>query len=112
MGLTHRRWGQHINRYQTWWNMSKPYFEYVARFQALLQKGRRVVDVACMYTEGAPLNAEWKDWETLVEWPDWFQEGEESPAGRYTFTTARHYQKDSSLMPAGLLGPVKIMSGK
>jgi hypothetical protein len=55
-GLTHRRWGQHINRYQTWWNMSKPYFEYVARCQALLQKGRRVVDVACMYTEGAPLN--------------------------------------------------------
>lgn len=55
-GLTHRKWGQHINRYQTWWNLSKPYFEYVARCQALLQKGRRVVDVACMYTEGAPLN--------------------------------------------------------
>lgn len=55
-GLTHRRWGQHINRYQTWWNMSKPYFDYVARCQALLQKGRRVVDVASMYTEGAPLN--------------------------------------------------------
>ena len=55
-GLTHRRWGQHINRNQTWWNLSKPYFEYVARCQALLQKGRRVVDVACMYTEGAPLN--------------------------------------------------------
>ena len=55
-GLTHSRWGQHINRYQTWWHLSKPYFEYVARCQALLQKGRRVVDVACMYTEGAPLN--------------------------------------------------------
>jgi len=55
-GLTHRRWGQHINRNQTWWNLSKPYFDYVARCQALLQKGKRVVDVACMYTEGAPLN--------------------------------------------------------
>jgi len=55
-GLTHRRWGQHINRNQTWWGLSKPYFEYVARCQALLQSGRRVVDVACMYTEGAPLN--------------------------------------------------------
>ncbi len=55
-GLTHRRWGQHINRYQSWWNLSKPYFQYVARCQLLLQKGRRVVDVACMYNEGAPLN--------------------------------------------------------
>jgi hypothetical protein len=55
-GLTHRKWGQHINRHQTWWNLSKPYFDYVARCQALLQKGRRVVDVACMYSEGAPLS--------------------------------------------------------
>ena len=55
-GLTHRRWGQHINRNQSWWTLSKPYFEYVARCQAILQKGRRVVDVACMYTEGAPIN--------------------------------------------------------
>lgn len=62
--------------------------------------------------EQLPLDAEWKDWETLVEWPDWFKKGEESPTGRYTFTTARHYQKDSPLIPSGLLGPVKIMSGK
>ena len=25
--------------------------------------------------EQLPLDAEWKDWETLVEWPDWFKEG-------------------------------------
>ncbi|WP_162340751.1 glycosyl hydrolase [Cyclobacterium salsum] len=62
--------------------------------------------------EQLPLDAEWKDWETLVEWPDWFKQGEKSPTGRYTFTTARHYQKDSPLMPSGLLGPVRIMSGK
>jgi len=62
--------------------------------------------------EQLPLDAEWKDWETLVEWPDWIKNGEESPTGRYTFTTARHYQKDSPLMPSGLLGPVKIMLGK
>jgi len=62
--------------------------------------------------EQLPLDADWKDWETLVEWPDWFKKGEKSPTGRYTFTTARHYQKDSPLMPSGLLGPVKIMSGK
>jgi (4-O-methyl)-D-glucuronate---lignin esterase len=55
-GLTHRRWGQHFNRHQTWWDYSKPYFDYAARCQFLLQKGRRVVDVACLYHEGAPLN--------------------------------------------------------
>jgi hypothetical protein len=55
-GLTHRKWGQHFNRQQTWWEFSKPYFDYVARCQLLLQQGRRVVDVACLYHEGAPLN--------------------------------------------------------
>jgi hypothetical protein len=55
-GLTHSRWGQHFNRHQTWWEFSQPWFDYVARCQFLLQQGRRVVDVACLYHEGAPLN--------------------------------------------------------
>jgi len=55
-GLTHRRWGQHFNRHQTWWELSKPYFDYVARCQFLLQQGHRVVDVACLYHEGAPVD--------------------------------------------------------
>lgn len=62
--------------------------------------------------EQLPLDAEWQDWETLVDWPEWFLRGEESPKGRYTFTTGRHYRKESQLMPSGLLGPVRIMSGK
>lgn len=60
--------------------------------------------------EQLPLDANWKDWETLVEWPEWFKQGRRSPTGRYTFTTARHYEKDSPLQPSGLLGPVKILS--
>jgi hypothetical protein len=55
-GLTHSRWGQHFNRHQTWWKFSKPWFDYLARCQFLLQQGRRVVDVACLYQDGAPLN--------------------------------------------------------
>lgn len=62
--------------------------------------------------EQLPLDAEWKNWETLVEWPDWFKDGRPSPTGRYTFTTARHYGKDSPLQPSGLLGPVRILSCK
>ncbi len=55
-GLTHQRWGQHFNRHQTWWEFSQAWFDYVARCQFLLQQGRRIVDVACLYHEGAPLN--------------------------------------------------------
>jgi hypothetical protein len=60
--------------------------------------------------EHLPLDADWKDWEILLEWPDWFKEGKKRPTGRYTFTSARHYTKDCTLQPAGLLGPVRILS--
>ena len=62
--------------------------------------------------EQLPLDADWKGPETLFEWPQWFKEGKKSPTGRVTFTTNRHYEKDSQLMPSGLLGPVMIMAGK
>ncbi len=61
--------------------------------------------------EQLPLDSEWENWETLLEWPDWFLDGRPSPAGRFTFTTARHYKKDSPILPAGLLGPVRILAG-
>lgn len=44
----------------------------------------------------------------LREYPDWFQRGERSPAGRVTFATWKHYEKDAPLLPAGLLGPVTL----
>lgn len=82
-----------------------------------LKPGRNTLEIAVVNTwvnrmigdEQLPLDSLWKDWETLVEWPDWFKDGRRSPAGRYTFTTARHYDKQSPLMPAGLLGPVRIL---
>jgi hypothetical protein len=58
--------------------------------------------------EQLPLDSEWKDWETLLSWPDWFKQGGRSPSGRTTFTTARHYNKNSPLQPSGLLGPVTL----
>jgi hypothetical protein len=59
--------------------------------------------------EQLPLDAHWKDFETLLEWPDWFTAGKPRPSGRYTFSSCRHYQKDSPLVPSGLLGPVKVI---
>jgi hypothetical protein len=58
--------------------------------------------------EQLPVDAEWKDFETLLAWPAWFTNGTQRPSGRYTFTTCRHYRKDTPLLPSGLLGPVTI----
>jgi hypothetical protein len=46
------------------------------------------------------------DWSK--DWPQWLKEGKPSPTGRVTFTTWRHYTKDSPLLPSGLLGPVTV----
>ena len=83
-----------------------------------LKPGENELDIKVVNTwvnrmigdEQLPLDANWKNWETLREWPDWFLEGRKSPTGRYTFTTGRHYQKNSPLQRSGLLGPVRIMT--
>jgi hypothetical protein len=58
--------------------------------------------------EQLPEDCNWKDSETLTEWPEWFKAGKPRPSGRYTFTSAKHYTKDSPLAPSGLLGPVTL----
>jgi hypothetical protein len=40
--------------------------------------------------------------------PDWVTRGEPSPTGRHTFTTWRHWTKDDTPLPSGLLGPVTV----
>ena len=57
-GLTHRRWGQHFDRHNTWWDYSKPWFDYLSRCQYMLQKGKFVADVCYFFAEGAPLSAD------------------------------------------------------
>ena len=46
----------------------------------------------------------------LSRWPDYVREGGKSPTGRSTFTTFRHWGKNSKLLPSGLLGPVVLES--
>ncbi len=55
---------------------------------------------------------------TIKKWPEWFKPGAENPlAGRpvkerLTFTTWKHWHKDSPLPDSGLLGPVRVRVGE
>ena len=42
------------------------------------------------------------------KWPEWLEKNQPRTSGRYTFTTAKFYKKDSELIKSGLLGPVQI----
>jgi hypothetical protein len=55
-GLTHQRWGEPFNRFNTWWGYSKPWFDYLNRSQFMLQQGKFVADVCYFFGEGAPLH--------------------------------------------------------
>jgi hypothetical protein len=57
--------------------------------------------------EQTPDDLEWKGI-SLKEIPQWVKDGKPSPTGRYTFTTWRHWRKDSALLPSGLFGPVLV----
>jgi len=59
--------------------------------------------------EQEPPDAEYAKGGNLARWPDWLLKGEPRPSqGRLTFTTWKHFTKDSPLLPSGLLGPVTI----
>jgi hypothetical protein len=44
------------------------------------------------------------------QWPQWYKNDEKRPTSRYTFTTWRHYNKNSPLLSSGLLGPITILT--
>jgi hypothetical protein len=48
-------------------------------------------------------------WGNLVRWPDWFVKKHKRPGtGRYTFTSWKHFSRNSPLLSSGLLGPVSV----
>lgn len=52
-GMSMGPWGLHYERTQTWWEQSRPWHEYLARCQYLLQQGVPVVDILYLAPEGA-----------------------------------------------------------
>lgn len=48
----------------------------------------------------------------IIKLPDWYEQGQPKPVdGRVTFTTWKHYHKDSPLLESGLIGPVVLRTG-
>ena len=47
-------WGIHLDRMNTWWDVSRPWLDYLARCQFMLQQGRFVADVLYFPGENAP----------------------------------------------------------
>jgi hypothetical protein len=59
--------------------------------------------------ERFPADCEYREDGSLVRWPEWLLNGDPRPSqGRLSFTTWRHYKRDSSLLPSGLIGPVAL----
>lgn len=62
--------------------------------------------------EQLPPDVEWNG-ANLKGWPDWLTKGQPRPkTGRITFTTWKFWNKDSSLLESGLLGPVFLRSAR
>ena len=53
-GFTLGVYGMHFDRTQTWWKQGRPYIDYLARCQWMLQEGLNVADVLFWHGEEAP----------------------------------------------------------
>ncbi len=54
-GMTMGQWGFHFERTVTWWGEGKPWIDYIAHCEFLLQQGRAVADAAYFTGESAPV---------------------------------------------------------
>jgi len=48
----------------------------------------------------------------IKTWPQWVLDRQRSPTGRLTFSSTRQWERDSTLLPSGLLGPVHLRHAK
>lgn len=56
---------------------------------------------------GAPVGVDGMNGAPILKLPEWYQQGLPKPVGgRVTFTTWKHFKKDSPLLESGLIGPV------
>lgn len=53
--------------------------------------------------------AGWATMGAIASWPEWLTRGQHRPVPqRVTFVTWKHWNKDDTLRPSGLIGPVTL----
>jgi len=55
-GMMMGPWGLHYERSETWWEMSRPWHEYLARCHYMLRRGLFAADICYLQPENAPQN--------------------------------------------------------
>ena len=60
-GMTMGPWGLHYERTSTWWELSGPWHEYLARCQYLLRQGTFVADICYLQPEASPQEYKWHE---------------------------------------------------
>ena len=55
-GMSMGPFGLHYERTETWWELTKPWHEYVARCSYLLRQGLYVADICYLQAEGGPMS--------------------------------------------------------
>jgi hypothetical protein len=98
---------------------------YSADITSLLKKGDNLLEILVTTNwanrligdEQEPADFEWgKDrgenlGRAMLAYPDWFINNQPRPSqGRKTFSVWNYYRQDSPLKPAGLLGPVRLVT--
>ena len=48
----------------------------------------------------------------LLDWPQWLRDGQANPSGRHTFVTRRVWKAGDPLIKSGLVGPVRLVTGR
>jgi hypothetical protein len=60
-GMTMGPWGLHYERTSTWWELTLPWHEYLARSQYMLRQGTFVADICYLQPEASPQEYKWHE---------------------------------------------------
>ena len=61
--------------------------------------------------EQLPDDAVWNagEWAVIKTIPEWFDKSLPRTSGRKSFSSFKHWKKESQLLPSGLFGPVRVL---
>jgi hypothetical protein len=60
-GMTMGPWGLHYERTATWWELTRPWHEYLARCQFMLRQGTFAADICYLQPEASPQEYKWHE---------------------------------------------------